>query len=132
MTGSEIDPARAGSTSKQKKIGHRRVDTYGQVTYKKVSKFILPDTIQCPLVLDVAIGGFFFLNKYIYIYMMKNKALHIIVSFPNRSEYMSFSIGLYSPLLHPHFNNILVKSKIRALKKCHDIETNHPSLSQPN
>eukprot|EP00057_Strongylocentrotus_purpuratus_P011489 XP_011665963.1 PREDICTED: phosphatidylinositol 4-phosphate 5-kinase type-1 beta isoform X1 [Strongylocentrotus purpuratus] len=46
MTVSELDPSRAGSTSKQKKLGHRRVDTHGQVTYKKTSSSTLMAAIQ--------------------------------------------------------------------------------------
>nr|XP_054751980.1 phosphatidylinositol 4-phosphate 5-kinase type-1 alpha-like isoform X2 [Lytechinus pictus] len=46
MTTSEFDATRAGSTNKQKKIGHRRVDTHGQVTYKKTSSSTLMAAIQ--------------------------------------------------------------------------------------
>lgn len=55
MTGSELDPGRAGSTYKEKKIGHRRVDTYGQTTYKKTSSSILMAAIQ--LGIGHSVGG---------------------------------------------------------------------------
>ncbi|XP_071489957.1 phosphatidylinositol 4-phosphate 5-kinase type-1 alpha-like isoform X1 [Diadema antillarum] len=55
MTGQEYELTRGGTVARQKKIGHRRVDTYGETTYKKTSSSTLMAAIQ--LGIGHSVGG---------------------------------------------------------------------------